>query len=101
MHRFAIALFLVSCATDSLDSQSGSDTVDSHASTTIPNSKNFPNDEGIARTFNINGSTNLTTTFTQNLGTNGRTCFTCHDPANGWSIGPDNLQDRFDKSDGT
>src|SRR5262249_7404916 len=45
--------------------------------------------------------TNLTTTFTQDLGTNGRTCFTCHDPANGWSIGPDNLQARFDASDGT
>jgi cytochrome c peroxidase len=106
MHRCAIALFLfaTSCATNSLDSDSASDVpnvLESDGSHIILNTQNFPNDEGIARTFNINGFTNLTNAFTQDLGTNGRTCFTCHDPANGWSIGPDNLQARFDASDGT
>lgn len=104
MHRCATALFLVlaSCATDASDpAPELPNAVQGHDGNIILNIKNFPNDEGIARTFNFNGFTNLTATFTQDLGSNGRTCFTCHDPANGWSIGPDGLQARFETSDGT
>ena len=38
--------------------------------------------------------------FFQELGTNGRTCLTCHRPAQGWTITPAELRDRFDRTDG-
>ena len=38
--------------------------------------------------------------FFQELGTNGRSCVTCHRPAQGWSITPAELRDRFDRTDG-
>jgi hypothetical protein len=100
--RFAVVVSLVSVAscTDPKASESQTDNaVDS--SQILFNDHDFPNDEGIARTFNINGFTNLDSLFTRNLGTNGRTCFTCHDPVNGWSIGPGALGNRFDATGGT
>jgi hypothetical protein len=90
-------LLCAGCATD--DPATG--TTEANSNTKIIfNNKNFPNDEGIARTFNVQGFTRLDSLFSQSLGTNGRTCFTCHDPGNGWSIGPDAIQDRFDATDG-
>ena len=38
--------------------------------------------------------------FFQELGTNGRTCATCHQAAQGWSISPVELRDRFERTDG-
>ena len=38
--------------------------------------------------------------FFRALGTNGRSCVTCHRPAQGWSITPVELRDRFDRTDG-
>ncbi len=38
--------------------------------------------------------------FFQNLGTNGRTCFTCHQPATGWGVSAQSVQDRFNSSSG-
>jgi len=38
--------------------------------------------------------------FFQSLGTNGRSCATCHLPAQGWTIAPDELRDRFERTDG-
>jgi hypothetical protein len=38
--------------------------------------------------------------FFQELGTNGRRCVTCHRPGQGWSITPDELSDRFGRTDG-
>jgi hypothetical protein len=98
--RFAViaTVLFVGCATD--DPTTGTTEANSNQNI-IFNNKNFPNDEGIARTFNVQGFTRLDSLFSTSLGTNGRTCFTCHDPANGWSIGPDNLQARFDASGGT
>jgi hypothetical protein len=104
---YAIALSLVavvSCTKatsedDDDDVDTGTDVAES--TVIIGNHHNFPNDEGIARTFNINGFTRLDSLFNADLGTNHRTCFTCHDPTNGWSIGPDALHDRFEASGGT
>jgi len=100
-----LALLLVSSASCKIepDAASGDDDIEltTDTSHTFFNGHNFPNDEGIARTFNINGFTRLDSTFSTSLGTNGRTCFTCHDPGNGWSIGPGGISDRFDATDGT
>jgi hypothetical protein len=38
--------------------------------------------------------------FFQPLGTNGRSCVTCHRPAQGWTITPDELRDRFERTGG-
>ncbi len=35
------------------------------------------------------------------LGTNGRTCASCHDVADGWSVTPSHLQQRFQSTQGT
>jgi cytochrome c peroxidase len=38
--------------------------------------------------------------FFQALGTNGRSCVTCHRAAQGWSIAPPELRDRFERTNG-
>ena len=38
--------------------------------------------------------------FFQPLGTNGRSCATCHLPAQGWTITPEELRKRFERTDG-
>jgi hypothetical protein len=38
--------------------------------------------------------------FFRELGTNGRSCVTCHRPAQGWSITPAELRDRFSRTNG-
>jgi hypothetical protein len=61
----------------------------------------FPNPSGTVRTFSTNGTIDTTTPFFQDLGTNGRTCSTCHVEANGWSLTPTRVQNRFNASNGT
>jgi cytochrome c peroxidase len=38
--------------------------------------------------------------FFESLGSNGRSCASCHDPAEGWTVTPRGLQERFDASAG-
>jgi cytochrome c peroxidase len=55
---------------------------------------------GILRTITTAGSIDTTNPFFQDLGTNGRTCFTCHRPAEGWTITPEEIRDRFERTRG-
>ena len=56
---------------------------------------------GVLRTLATNGRTlDESNPFFQSLGTNGRSCVSCHVPANGWTISPDELRRRFDRTDG-
>src|SRR5262245_19221405 len=50
---------------------------------------------GQLRTLTTNGSFDLQNPFFKDLGTNGRTCFSCHRPDEGWTITPDEVQQRF------
>ncbi len=59
----------------------------------------FPNPSGIAGTVGMD-AIDAENPFFQELGTNGRTCVTCHRPAQGWSVTPEELRDRFERSDG-
>ena len=59
----------------------------------------FPNASGVIGTVGI-GEADAANPFFQELGTNGRTCATCHLPAQGWSITPAELRDRFERTDG-
>lgn len=106
MTTSALALVLTTACGNGLDSPldvsvSGEATRLSAASDTLPNGQKFANDSGDSETFNPGGSTDLTNEFFQDLGVNGRTCVTCHTPAEGWTIRPDVVQQRFDATDGT
>src|SRR4051794_13855331 len=69
--------------------------------TTLHNLVRFANPSGLAATYSATGSVDLQSPFFQNLGTNGRTCNSCHQPADGWTIIPSHVRDRFNASDGT
>jgi len=58
------------------------------------------NDEGASLTFSTAGAVDTANPFFKPFG-NGRSCATCHQPDNGWSIGPDKLAERFANSGGT
>src|SRR4051794_29385798 len=58
------------------------------------------NPSGIVRTVNVNGPLDLNNPFFKSLGTNGRSCSTCHRPAQGWTITPESVRDRFEDSRG-
>lgn len=56
---------------------------------------------GAIASFQPNGATvTSNNAFFKDMGTNGRTCFTCHQPQSGWSVTPDDIAERFEKSRG-
>lgn len=61
-----------------------------------------PNPAGVLRTITLDGQPlDLEKNpFFQSLGTNGRTCASCHVPSTGWTISPQEVQDRFEKTAG-
>jgi cytochrome c peroxidase len=66
----------------------------------LPNMLPFDNATGVAATFSTAGKIDLTGPFFQSLGTNGRACVTCHQPSTGWTVTPQNIQARFDATNG-
>ena len=60
----------------------------------------FANSSGVHRTFTTAGAIDADNPFFQDLGTNGRTCFTCHRPAQAWTITPEDVRRRFDRTQG-
>ena len=62
--------------------------------------RTFSNPSGVHRTLTTAGAIDPNNPFFQDLGTNGRSCFSCHRPAQGWTITPPELQDRFDATNG-
>jgi hypothetical protein len=60
----------------------------------------FSNPSGAHRTMTTAGSFDEDNPFFQPLGTNGRSCVTCHQPAQAWSITPDELRHRFERTRG-
>src|SRR5215204_4554025 len=59
----------------------------------------FANPSGVVGTVGLNEA-DAANPFFRELGTNGRTCATCHLPAQGWSIAPEELLDRFERTKG-
>jgi processive rubber oxygenase RoxA-like protein len=60
----------------------------------------FVNPTGVAKTFSTSGRVDTNNPFFQSLGTNGRACITCHQPSTGWTVTPEQVQRRFDATDG-
>ncbi|MFZ6874438.1 cytochrome C [Undibacterium sp. Di27W] len=57
------------------------------------------NGEGAALTVSTTGAIDKSNAFFKAFG-NGRSCASCHQEGQGWSVRPDNLQDRFTQSNG-
>lgn len=66
----------------------------------IADMKEFPNATGSSQSFSANGALDTRNPFFQNLGSNGRSCVSCHQPAEGWSITPAGVQQRFNATAG-
>ena len=67
----------------------------------MPNMTAFRNPTGIAATYSTTGKVFLDGPFFQSLGSNGRSCGSCHQPADGWTVIPSHLRERFDATGGT
>ncbi len=65
-----------------------------------PHLVSFFDGTGTIRTFNTAGAIDTSNPFFQSLGTNGRACATCHQAADGWSVLPAHLRERFADSQG-
>ena len=61
--------------------------------------KAFPNASGAIGIAGLD-NTAADNPFFQPLGTNGRSCATCHQPAQGWTITPGELRNRFERTNG-
>ena len=55
-----------------------------------------PDASGWLRTFTPAGTIDTGNPFFQSLGTNGRSCNSCHRQAEGWTVTPAELQQRFE-----
>jgi cytochrome c peroxidase len=67
----------------------------------LPNLFPIPNASGLLETYNAGDKPiDLTGPFFQSLGTNGRSCGTCHRPAEGWTISAQEIQVRFELTQG-
>jgi hypothetical protein len=73
-----------------------------HSSTAGPRGSAvmFANAAGVHRTVSNAGEIDADNPFFQDLGTNGRSCFSCHRPAQAWTITPEELRERFDRTAG-
>ena len=56
------------------------------------------NESGAALTVSSTGKIDRSSPFFTSIGTNGRTCESCHQAAEGWSVTPKGIRDRFDAS---
>jgi cytochrome c peroxidase len=59
----------------------------------------FPNPAGVLSIVGMDDP-EVNNPFYRDLGTNGRSCASCHRPAQGWSVTPVELRDRFDRTEG-
>jgi len=58
------------------------------------------NESGVAVTISSNGFIDSRNPFFQELGANGRSCVSCHQPAEGWTVTPQGLRQRFERTQG-
>jgi cytochrome c peroxidase len=67
----------------------------------LPNPLFTPDSNGVLSTYSTNGGIDVNNPFFQNLGTNGRSCNTCHISSSAWSVTPADVQERFNRTQGT
>ena len=59
----------------------------------------FSDDSGVQRTIGM-AKGDDDTAFFQDLGTNGCSCFTCHQPDQAWTVTPERIRERFERTQG-
>ena len=59
-----------------------------------------PNPSGIARTLTPSGSIDTGNLFFRSVGSNGRACASCHVASQGWTVTPEGVRDRFERTFG-
>ena len=103
MLKLVVGGFLVSAVGGCVADDANSTTQDErHQPHVLANGVPQVNPSGFASTFNANDHvTHLDGAFFTSFGTNGRVCGTCHQPADGWSVIPRHIQDRFEDTGGT
>jgi hypothetical protein len=69
------------------------------ATRTVGGGRTFPNPAGVLSIVGLEDR-EANNPFFQALGTNGRSCASCHQPAQGWTVTPAELRDRFDRTEG-
>jgi cytochrome c peroxidase len=72
----------------------------SSAAPRIADLKEYSNPTGSSRSFSPSGALDTRNPFFQNLGSNGRSCISCHQPGQGWTITPEEVQQRFESTAG-
>jgi len=65
-----------------------------------PSSISGTNNHGTDKTYSTEGFIDLNNAFFKKFGTNDRTCATCHVPAEGWTITPKGIKERFERTGG-
>ncbi len=68
---------------------------------TFPNPFTTPDASGAVSTYSTLTTFSRQNAFISRLGTNGRVCATCHVPTEGWTVGPVDVQFRFQATHGT
>lgn len=71
-----------------------------HGGSKNPTSISSDNAYGTDKTYSSAGFIDLKNAFFKPFGTNGRTCASCHAPAEGWTITPKGIKERFEKTAG-
>jgi len=66
-----------------------------------PNLFAFADPSGSFRTVDVDGAIDLDSLFFESLGTNGRSCGSCHVAADGWTVVPAHIRERFKATGGT
>ena len=93
--------FTAACAVDAGDDEAVGEVSSAHRKD--PGRKMlepFRNAAGKVQSATATGRLDVTNPFFQSLGSNGRSCATCHLADQGWSITPEGLRERFQRSGG-
>src|SRR4029077_6400656 len=98
MSKRFVNLWVVVCAGTTVASFAGRHDAPAHGDDTT--ALVAADASGFVRTVNVNGPLDLNNPFFKSLGTNGLSCSTCHRPAQGWTITPESVLDRFADSRG-
>lgn len=84
------------CALNATQSENSVEQSQDLASVTGP----IADPSGVISSISTTGNTSTNSPFFQSLGTNGRACTSCHQPDQGWTISPPQIQAVFNASQG-
>ncbi|MEO8836553.1 MAG: hypothetical protein ABI364_07415, partial [Caldimonas sp.] len=99
-HWFVRTLAVVLVAAGLVSVARAGDSDDDRRRPAVPQLHRARNDSGVAVTISTNGFIDRRNPFFRELGSNQRSCVTCHQPGEGWSMTPEGLRERFERTRG-